>query len=279
MIAKNEHFALHEEFKYSTAEEASFYHINSWQQWEVAKSVFAQVALQGCEFILDAGCGTGRLCANLADRVAKGRVFGVDIDAGMIEFSKRKHLPFYNNLEFQVGSFLALDAIEKYDLACSFSALHWCGNLLLALQKMWCALKPGGRLIFSVPMAPNKNNIKIGAMLGASSAWGQYFKRHAHPRARYSISDCEKIVHDAKFQSVEVVSREYTFTFESRSSLADWFACTSPLVAQVPLELKQEFLAYFTECHLEVYGVNSLGGISYDWAEIQVSALKGFESE
>jgi trans-aconitate 2-methyltransferase len=64
---------------------ASRYHEISVPQQAWGRRVLERLPLQGSEFVLDIGCGSGRLTAELADRVPAGRVVGVDRSVPMIE--------------------------------------------------------------------------------------------------------------------------------------------------------------------------------------------------
>lgn len=96
--------------------------------------------------VLDAGCGTG-LCA-AALRPAARRLTGVDLSGGMLERARARDL--YDALEeaelvaFLDGHPAAFDLIVAADVLCYFGVLD---EALTAAAR---ALRPGGRLAFTV---------------------------------------------------------------------------------------------------------------------------------
>src|SRR5450755_1511487 len=67
------------------------YHRLSGPQVSWGKKVLARLRLRGDEVVLDAGCGTGRLTADLLESLPRGRVVGVDQSQNMLR-SAREHL-------------------------------------------------------------------------------------------------------------------------------------------------------------------------------------------
>nr|WP_246500831.1 tetratricopeptide repeat protein [Azospirillum rugosum] len=96
--------------------------------------------------MLDAGCGTG-LCAPLLRPWAR-RLVGVDLSPGMLDHARARGL--YDELaEAELGAFLsahpgAFDLIVAADVLCYFGALD------TVLAQAAAALRPGGRLAFTV---------------------------------------------------------------------------------------------------------------------------------
>ena len=67
------------------------YHRLSQPQVTWGKKVLARLHLRGDELLLDAGCGTGRLTADLLEGVPNGRVVALDISQNMLR-SAREYL-------------------------------------------------------------------------------------------------------------------------------------------------------------------------------------------
>jgi len=119
---------------------------NSRIQEEYGRKQLAQLALTGNEAVLDIGCGDGRITAELAQRVPRGRVVGVDISPGMIAAARETHERLHRNLTFEVADAKALSFEPEFDLVFSTSALHWVKDHLEVLKGIRHALKPGGKI-------------------------------------------------------------------------------------------------------------------------------------
>jgi SAM-dependent methyltransferase len=98
--------------------------------------------------VLDVGCATGDLCANLAD--AGLRPTGVDINPSFI----RAATATFPHLRFQVADMRALPFGARFDgLACVGSTLLYATSnpdLVRTLRSFRAALRPGGILFLDV---------------------------------------------------------------------------------------------------------------------------------
>src|SRR4030095_15665404 len=110
--------------------------------------------LNGSERILDVGCGEGKITAEIASRVPRGLVVGVDPSHDMIGFAQ-KHFTLaistgasLGNLRFEVADARRLSFKDEFDLAVSFNALHWIPEQDAALRAIRSALIPGGKAQF-----------------------------------------------------------------------------------------------------------------------------------
>jgi trans-aconitate 2-methyltransferase len=110
-------------------------------RWGLA--VLDRVGLRGDEAVLDAGCGTGKVTALLADRLPQGRVVGVDASPSMIE-QARSRVP--DEVELLVADLLELELAEPVDVVFSNATLHWVQDHELLFRRLHDALRPGGRL-------------------------------------------------------------------------------------------------------------------------------------
>jgi SAM-dependent methyltransferase len=75
---------VHPSDLHSSEWDATAYHRLSDPQFSWGQKVFTRLTLQGDELVLDAGCGTGRLRAELLKRLPEGRVIGVDHSENML---------------------------------------------------------------------------------------------------------------------------------------------------------------------------------------------------
>lgn len=93
------------------------------------------------ERILDLGCGTGQLTAEIAKRGAL--VTGLDNSADMLVQARSN----YPNLTFVAGDATGFRLTERFDAVFSNAALHWVKNADAAAQSIALALRPGGRFV------------------------------------------------------------------------------------------------------------------------------------
>jgi len=109
--------------------------------YEKAKGLVELLAPQAGERILDLGCGTGALTAEIAERGVE--VLGVDRSEEMISQARRK---------FPALKFEAVDARElrfnaDFDAVFSNAVLHWIPQAKQVISGVAHALKPGGRFV------------------------------------------------------------------------------------------------------------------------------------
>jgi len=127
------------------------YHRRSALQQAMAGEELARLTLAGGERVLDVGCGDGTITAEIAARVPRGSVLGVDPSHDMIGYASSHY--GRANLRFEAGDARRLPYRDEFDLAVSFNALHWVPEQEAALASIGAALKPGGRALLR--MVPN----------------------------------------------------------------------------------------------------------------------------
>ncbi|GAA2890081.1 class I SAM-dependent methyltransferase [Streptosporangium fragile] len=117
------------------------------------------------ERIVDLGCGTGVLTAEIHSRGA--RVLGIDRSPAMIE----KALALHPGLDFIVGDGRDFTVAQPHDAVFSNAALHWMGREPdVVIANVREALTPGGRFIAEMGGAGN-----CAALTAAlSTAWREY---------------------------------------------------------------------------------------------------------
>ncbi|MFD9940816.1 class I SAM-dependent methyltransferase [Nonomuraea sp. NPDC059023] len=117
------------------------------------------------ERVLDLGCGTGVLTAEIALRGA--HVLGIDGSPAMIE----KALAQYPGIDFIVGDGHDFNVAQAYDAVFSNAALHWMsrdpGAVISSVRE---ALAPGGR--FVAEMGGAGNCAELTAAM--HTAWREY---------------------------------------------------------------------------------------------------------
>ena len=108
--------------------------------WQGGANLLNMLAPKPGESILDLGCGTGQLTAQIAKRA---KVVGLDAAESAIA-QCRQHYP---HLEFVVGNGADFTLSRHFDAVFSNAALHWIHPPAAAAKCIYQALKPGGRFV------------------------------------------------------------------------------------------------------------------------------------
>jgi len=109
--------------------------------WEKGKGVVEMLAPAAGERILDLGCGTGHLTAEIA--ASGAAMTGIDRSPEMIAQARKE----YPRLRFEVCDAREIPFEGEFDAVFSNAALHWIldpGNVIQGIAR---ALRPGGRFV------------------------------------------------------------------------------------------------------------------------------------
>lgn len=120
--------------------------------WEKAKGVVDLLAAKPGERILDLGCGTGTLTAEIA--ASGAHVVGVDRSSEMIDAARKK----FPAIQFEVCDARALPFSAEFDAVFSNAALHWIPEAESVVEGVSRSLKQGGRFIAEFG---GKGNVRI----------------------------------------------------------------------------------------------------------------------
>lgn len=109
--------------------------------FEYGQELLALLNPQSGEQILDLGCGTGHLTAQLA--ASGATVTGLDSSPSMIAAAQQN----YPHLKFIFADAADFSLSEKFDAVFSNATLHWVTRAEAAVVSIAGALKPGGRFV------------------------------------------------------------------------------------------------------------------------------------
>jgi trans-aconitate methyltransferase len=133
--------------------------------WRLGAGVIELLAPQPGERILDLGCGTGQLTADIAKHCAQ--VIGLDNSANMIGQARQN----YPGLTFVLNDAANFHFEEPFDAVFSNAALHWVKNADAAADSIARALRPGGRFVAEFGGHDNTRSIldALRAVLGTEA--------------------------------------------------------------------------------------------------------------
>jgi trans-aconitate methyltransferase len=148
------------------------------------------VNLRGDEWLMDAGCGTGRLTAQLLQSLPRGRVVGVDLSQNMLAATQDFLSPDFGGKFLLVAADLQdLPFEQVFDGIFSTAAFHWVLDHERLFRSLFRALRPGGWLQAQCGGGPNLARLRqrIGE-LAKTTKYKQYFGGFREP---WTFDDAE----------------------------------------------------------------------------------------
>lgn len=169
---------------------ATEYHRISGPQVSWGGRVLARVNLRGDEWLMDAGCGTGRLTAQLLQSLPRGRAVGVDLSQNMLAAAQDFLSPDFGGKFLLVAADLQDLPFERvFDGIFSTAAFHWVLNHDRLFRSLFRALRPGGWLQAQCGGGPNLARLRqrVGE-LAATAKYERYFDGFREP---WTFNDAE----------------------------------------------------------------------------------------
>jgi ubiquinone/menaquinone biosynthesis C-methylase UbiE len=138
---------------------AKVYHRVSDPHMSWGARTLALLDVRGDESALDCGCGTGRLTAELLERLPRGRVVAIDRSQNMLDEARDFLTPrFGDRVSFRQADLQTLDAVElgqQVDLIFSTATFHWITDHPRLFENLFGMLRPGGWLVAQCGGGPN----------------------------------------------------------------------------------------------------------------------------
>src|SRR6266487_909050 len=261
--------------------------IHKWNPEEYAKHSAAQLAwareliarlkLRGDESVLDIGSGDGKVTAEIAAALPRGRVVGLDGSREMVQFA-RAH---YDDKQFPNLEFVCLDArrIElnrRFDIVFSNAALHWIEDHPAVLKGVSLVMRSGGKLIFSCGGRGNAvEMLETVEAITAKNRWRKYFEKFAFHYYFYGPYEYSRWLPEAGLSSlrVELVPRD--MPHPGAEGLAAWIRTTwMPFTERVPESERKELIQEIVKTYLHRFPVDSAGDAYVKMVRLEVEALK-----
>jgi ubiquinone/menaquinone biosynthesis C-methylase UbiE len=147
--------------------DAKAYHRLSSPQFSWGQTLLKRLRLRGDETVMDAGCGSGRLTAEILERLPEGRVIAVDRSQNMLAEA-------WQHLEPRCGgrvSYVCADLAdleetaspEPVDVVVSAATLHWVLDHDRLFARLFDVLRPGGRLVAQCGGSGNLERLRARA--------------------------------------------------------------------------------------------------------------------
>ena len=249
----------------------SYHRISSPQQtW--GRRVLDRLALEGVERVLDLGCGTGRVTAEMAARVPRGGVVGLDRSAAMLETARpwlRDHAP---RVTLVRADGAALPFKRTFDVVFSGATFHWIPDHGALFRSIVQALKPGGRLNAQCGGEGNLAVLKARAdRLMREPRFAPYFEDWVEPTYYADVASTERRLAAAGFVDITVWMEAAPTTFDGPNEFRQFIGsvCVREHVARLPSEDREAFLRELT-----VAAIGDTPPLTLDYWRLNITATR-----
>jgi trans-aconitate 2-methyltransferase len=208
-------------------------------QFRWALEQLERLELRGDEVVVDAGCGSGRVTAVLADLVPRGRVYGVDVAPSMAEHAAEA---LAGKATVLCQDLVELELPEPVDVVFSNATFHWIADheaLFAALRR---ALKPGGRLLAQCGGKGNIDRFRRTAdLVAAEEPFARHFVDWQGPWNYARAAETAERLRAAGFVEVEAWLQERPTPLDDPAPFVRT-VCLVRHLDRLPAELHQDFV-------------------------------------
>jgi trans-aconitate 2-methyltransferase len=250
-------------------------HSSAQKKW--GGELIGKLALSGDERALDIGCGDGALTVLIASRLPRGEVTGIDLSGEMIAHARFS----YPASKHPNCHFIAIDAREmvfesEFDLAFSNAALHWVPEQGQLLERVFRALKPGGRILFQMGGYGNAAAFFDTVRdITAEYSWKPFFEGFTPPWRFCSDREYSLLLESAGFVPFRVELIPVDMVHTNRQELEGWVRTTwIPVLERLPACKQEEFIGEVVVRYLAFHPPDREGRTHVKMVRLEVEAQK-----
>jgi trans-aconitate 2-methyltransferase len=223
----------------SRAWDAATYDRVSEPQVAMAVRVLERLPLRGDETVLDAGCGSGRVTELLLERLPRGRIIAVDQAASMVEHARER---LGGRAMVLQSDLTALELGEQVDAVFSNAVFHWIADHSALFQRLFAALRPGGRLVAQCGGAGNIEAFhRVARAVGTEEPFAPHLGAWRGPWNFAGADETAARLERAGFEEVETWLEPYPVRPEDPRAYFT-AVCLGPHLEHLPDELREPFV-------------------------------------
>jgi trans-aconitate 2-methyltransferase len=204
--------------------------------------------------VVDLGCGTGELTAQLHERTGAGATVGVDSSEAMLAEARPRA---GGGLSFEAGDLSALAPAEPFDVVFSNAALQWVPDHPAVLERLTKALSPAGQLAVQVPANFDHPSHTVAQELARDAEFAPFVDQPgAAAPGVLTPEEYATLLDRLGFVDQHVRLQVYAHHLPSAASVVEWTKGTALLRYQrlLPADRFDSFVDRYRERLLDVLG-------------------------
>ena len=257
--------------------DAADYARSSAAQQGWALELISKLGLAGTESVLDIGCGDGKVTAEIARRVPRGRVIGIDSSPDMVRLA-RQSFPSsaHPNLEFRTADARELTFDRVFDVAFSNAVLHWVKDHRPVLRGISRSLKPGGKTLLQMGGRGNGERImEIARRLIEADQWRSWFRGFEEPWGFYGAEEYTRWCREAGLDPRRVELLPRRMKQKGVDGLAAWIRTTwMPYTERLPEDRREAFIREVADRYVLEHPADPDGNVAVAMVRLEVEAVR-----
>jgi trans-aconitate 2-methyltransferase len=199
--------------------------------------------------VVDLGCGTGELTAELHRRLQARETLGVDSSAAMLV----KSAAFAGaGLRFERGDVAEFTAPRAYDVVFSNACLQWLPGHEDLLHRLTEALDAGGQLAVQVPANHDHPSHALAHAVAREAPFRDALNGYTRSKPVLEPEEYALLLHRLGYREQHVRLQVYGHHLPSRDDVVEWVKGTllTDYQRRLPADLWPRYLARYRECLL-----------------------------
>ncbi len=193
--------------------------------------------------VIDLGCGTGDLTAQLATRLPNSEVLGLDTSPQMLERAAQHSTA---SLRFEQRAIEDAPSAwnRAWDLVFSHAALQWIDDHHDLIPKVFALVAPGGQLAVQVPSNHGHLTHQLILELANEEPFASALGGWRRRSPVLAIDEYATLLHQAGATNIVVFEKVYAHHLESPDALVEWVRGTAlvPYLERMDAATQETFL-------------------------------------
>jgi trans-aconitate 2-methyltransferase len=201
--------------------------------------------LRGDETVLDAGCGSGRLTAELLKRLPRGCIIALVASANMVKTAAARLSDQLDRVEFREADLSSFTLPHPVDGIFSNAVFHWVPDHAQMFHSLFGALKPGGWLVAQFGGGGNLARLKARvSMMRTDEPFRRYLEKFDEVAHYEPIEPTVARMKDAGFVDVDAGLHAAPVTFPDAVVYKNFIRSVNlhRYIAKFPPEVEEDFV-------------------------------------
>lgn len=246
-------------------------------QTKWGEELLKKLNLKGNEYVLDTGCGDGKITYEISLLVPDGFVKGIDNSISMINNARSKYpVGQFPNLSFELMNVKAIKLKDQFDVVFSNAALHWVDDHSKVLRGIYNSLKPGGKILLQMGGKGNASAaFGIINEMASMRKWSPYLKGIKSPYHFFSNEEYKSFIQEAGFTPVRIELIKKDMVHEGKKGFEGFIRTTwLPFTERIPEKQREEFISEAAGLYLKKHPLDRDGKVHIGMVRLEVEAKK-----